>query len=346
MAERREMAEGAAGAETIPRPSTESPVAVLYTGGTFGMLPGTDGLAARLDLRADVAALADASVPWTYAQTDRAIDSAEADPGVLAALADRIRDLVDVEQPRGVVVIHGTDTMVHGAAHTAFALADLAVPLVFTGSQRPLGAEGTDAPGNFRDAFAAVARGRVPGIAIAFDGRLLPAVRAVKRSSESLFGFTAHRPAAEGAIGVDDATAAALAAARGREFPRIGLVTASPGLSARQLDAVLEDCPAGVVLECYGAGTAPVLAGGLAAPLRRAAERGTVVVAVTRCEHGSVDLGRYAVGSALAEAGVVGGGDMTAEAAVGKLAALGRAGFTGEALRELIARNLIGERSG
>lgn len=328
-------------------------VAVLYTGGTFGMVPSPQGLVANPDLGTEIAQLvADreaagaAVVPWTYSVAPAAIDSAEVDMPTLGNLADLIRETAVRDEPRAVVVIHGTDSMAYSASLAAFALADLEVPVVFTGSQLPLAAEESDAARNFDHAFDAAVRGLPPGVWIAFGNRILPAVRASKRSSESFFAFDAVRPLAEGAVGVSAAVGDRLRAASGREAPRVGLVKVSPGLSGAQLSAVLVDCPAGIVLECYGSGTAPMLSGGLVEPVREATARGSVVLAITQCSDGAVDLGRYAVGSSLAQAGAVSGGDLTAEAALGKLVALSRAGFAGEELRELLTANLVGERRG
>lgn len=336
---------------TAKTPS-DRPVAVLYTGGTFGMVPSPNGLVPNPQLGTEVENLVTdreasgaASVPWTYAATEIPIDSAEVDMPTLGNVADTLREIIARENPRAVVVIHGTDSMAYNSAHAAFALADLDVPIVFTGSQLPLGTPQNDAARNFRLAFDAASRGLAAGVWIAFDSRIMPAVRATKRSSESFYAFGASRPLAEGSVGVDATVAANLQDAVGREAPRVGLVKVSPGLTAAQLSAVLADCPTGVVLECYGLGTAPMLSGALAEPLREATARGTVVLAVTQCDHGNVELGRYAVGSALVDAGVLNGGDLTPEAALGKIVAFARAGFEGAELRELLAANLVGERS-
>jgi L-asparaginase len=335
-----------------PGPVECGSVAVLYTGGTFGMTSTPRGLAPNPHLGGELAELVermhdeDAPAPhWTYHETPRAIDSAELQPEGMGRLADSIRTIVQDESPAGVVVIHGTDTMAYSAAHAAFALADLHLPVVFTGAQFPLGSPDSDAGRTFSDAFEAVRRGAVDGVSIAFGGRMLPAVRAVKRSSESLDAFAAPRLRAPEVEGADPELRAALRAAIGRPAPRVGLVKVSPGLTAAQLRAVFEECPAGVVLECYGAGTAPMGSGGLAPVIRAAADRGTAVVAVTQCEDGSVELSRYAVGSALAGAGVLPGGDMTTEAALGKLGALLRAGLSGAGLAAALGRNLLGERA-
>jgi L-asparaginase len=326
------------------------PVAVLYTGGTFGMVTTPRGLAPDPHLKKQIESLVgrmstgEAAPTWTYETTARAIDSAELQPGSMAELADGIRKIVDAQHPVGVVVIHGTDTMAYSAAFAAFALADADVPVVFTGAQVPLGMPGSDAPDNFAQAFAAASEGTPAGTWIAFGGRLLPAVRATKRSSRSLDAFATSRPLAPGSSGAPPELTAALTRAAGRDAPRIGLVKVSPGLTGGQLAAALTECPAGVVLECYGSGTAPMTAGGLTEVVRAGVDGGSIVLAITQCADGGVDLGRYAVGSLLADAGAVAGGDMTPESALGKLAALRRTDLSPERVRALLAQNILGER--
>ncbi|HMX54625.1 MAG TPA: asparaginase, partial [Plasticicumulans sp.] len=79
------------------------------------------------------------------------------------------------------------------------------------------------------------------------------------------------------------------------------------------------------------------------AALAAACARGVVVVVVTQCLEGRAELGVYAAGSALARAGCIGGADMTAEAALTKLAYLFAVGLDPAAVRAEIARDLRGE---
>jgi len=341
------------GSVAAVRPRASRPLAVLYTGGTFGMVPSAHGLVPNPRLRSEIEGLMAGvrrtdgqPIEWVYSETERAMDSAEMDCEALGRLADQLREIITRDDPRAVVVIHGSDTLAYSAAFAAFALADLATPIVFTGAQLPIGFEGTDAIDNFSLAISAPGRQALQGVHIAFGGSVLPAVRATKRSAQSLQAFNAPRPLAAEPVGVDDRLAGALRRAAGAPAPRTGLVKVVPGVNAPQLVAAMNECPTGIVLECYGSGTAPAVSGGLADAIRAATGRGTVVLAVTQCEDGSVVLDRYAVGSALADAGAISAGDMTSEAALGKLGALARAGFAGAELRDHLGTNLIGERHG
>lgn len=337
-----------------PDPSTRR-LLVVYCGGTFGMEDRGEGLEARTALDDAIAVLVrGASEPvgphieWELAKPQRIIDSAEADHGTALATADVIRDRCTASARTpfdAVLVVHGTDTLAHSAAENAFALADLETPIVFTGAQYPLGTPGGDAEQNFRDAFVAALREATPGVRIVFGGASLAAVRSVKRSSERFDAFVAHRAVADGASGITEALAAALAAAAHRDAPRVGLLTVVPGLPGALLTAALDAFSDGLVLECYGAGTAPLTSRTALGILSDAVQAGTPVLAITRCEDGRVDLSRYAVGKAMERAGVIGGSDLTAEAAVAKLRTLRRCGYSGERLRRLLHRNLIGEQT-
>lgn len=338
-----------------------APILLVYAGGTFGMRDRGRGLEAPVDLRTemdDVLGSGDPSDargrahPWIHARAPFIGDSSQTGHGGGLELADLIRSASADRHIGGAVVVHGTDTLAHVAAQTAFALADLALPVAFTGSQAPLGTSGGDAEENLRDAFAwsaessnsAVSSSGGAATVIVFGGRTLPAVRVTKRSSEEPDGFHAPLPLAASAVGIDDGLARALASSADRQAPRVGILTAAPGLPAALVEAAVTAFPDGVVLEGFGAGTFPLDEGRIPAAIRRAVDAGTPVITTTRCSGGAVGLSRYAVGAELGEAGAIGGSDLTAEAAVGKLRALVRAGLTGEELARRFAENLIGEQ--
>lgn len=328
------------------------PLLVVYTGGTFGMRDTSEGLAVTADLEAVLIDLLGTVEPdphrrqWTYVPLPRTIDSADADLSHALRVAATVRE--HAAHARGVIVVHGTDTLAYTAAVAAFALADLRVPVIFTGAQRPIDHAGSDAPANFAQAYQET--DGEPGVRIAFGGCVLPAVRAIKQSSVDDVAFAAHQPIAPGAR-LPASLAARLAELGARDvppgaaLPSVGLLRVFPGLDPRLVTAAAQLYPDGLVLECYGAGTAPMSTPGMADSLRAATRAGTPVVAITQCQTGGVELDRYAVGAALVQAGVWAGHDLTAEAALAKLGVLSAVGLDARAMQEAVSMNLVGEQS-
>ena len=320
-------------------------VLVFATGGTIGMRETDAGLLPDPDFAEVLEALVDEvcaplGIDRRVNHLLPPIDSANAEAETAPRIARAIRARVRTQRPRGVVVTHGTDTLAYTAARLAFELADLGVPVVVTGSQLPHGAPGGDAVANLSLAIRAAVRA-APGapVAIAFGGRLLPAVRATKHDSLSLAAFRAEAPLGADAAGLPapDESDPATAPARVLAFRFV------PAVTAPDLRAAVGGGPNGLVLECYGSGNAPVGRPGMLGALREVCSA-IPVVAVTQCATGGVDLGRYAVGRELAATGVIDGGDLTLEAATAKLGFLLDRGHRGRELRRLMERNLVGER--
>lgn len=270
-----------------------------------------------------------------------AIDSANIDAQTAPRIARLIKARVAASKPRAVVVTHGTDTMAFTAARLAFDLANLGCPVVVTGSQRPRSHPQSDVRANLSLAIrAAVQANPEAPVSIAFGAQLLPAVRAVKTHTHKLDAFRAARELVPGHTGVprelqqhnDRATAA-----------RVISVRLVPALTAEDLLAAVGGNPDGLVIETYGAGNAPMAKPGFSEALRQIADK-IPVVSVTQCAEGTVDTGLYAVGSQLAECGVIDGADMTLEAAVAKLSFGLDAGLEGAPLKSLFQLNLTGER--
>jgi L-asparaginase len=271
----------------------------------------------------------------------------DADLGHALSVAALLRR--NLHGARGAVVIHGTDTLAYVAAVAAFALSDVSVPIIFTGSQRSVREEGSDADANFAAAYRA-ALCSPSGVQIAFGGALIPAVRAIKHSSEADAAFAAVRAAAPGGVGIaaapwrfQDFSGIAVSAS-GSDAPSVGLLRVFPGLKPDLVRAAARLYPDGLVLECYGTGTAPVSSPGMLRAVAEAADAGIPIVVVTQCQTGSVRLERYALGGALQRAGVWSGGDLTADAALAKLGVLAALGLDREERRIAFTRNLVGEQ--
>ncbi|MGB8975589.1 MAG: asparaginase [Pseudomonas capeferrum] len=320
---------------------------VLYTGGTIGMLETPEGLAPAggfdTRMREHFAQMADApQLQWTLQEMNPLLDSANMQQHNWLAMRDAIVEAVDVAGHDGVLVLHGTDTLAYSAAALSFLLLGLPVPVLLTGSMLPAGVPGSDAWDNLCGALRQCEQGLEEGVQLYFHGQLLHGCRASKLRSEAFDAFAAlprHR---------DGERATALPAELGYKHPRqpvnLALMPVFPGLQAGHLRALLDSGVQGLLLECYGSGTGPSDDQALLDALQAARQRGVMLVAISQCPEGSVVFDTYAAGNRLRGAGLVSGGGMTREAALGKMFALLGAGLDAAAAEQWFALDLCGER--
>jgi L-asparaginase len=327
-------------------------ILVLHTGGTLMMKPaGGGGLrpdAYGRDLLAELPILARAADVTTRILFD--LDSGDMQPEHWVALARAVHGALSEEGFDGVVVVHGTDTLSYSASALALMLGPLPRPVVLTGAQRPLVEVRTDARQNLVDAVLAATL-PIPEVCVAFASRVLRGARSMKRDSWALAAFDSPSCAPLAELGVDVEVAShvrpaakELAPFDPRLEPRVLAVRIFPGLDPALVAGALRVGVKGLVLEAYGTGNFPKLAGSLIPALDEARERGVPVLVVSQCPRGVVDMGRYAGGAAAAAAGAISGGDMTVEAALAKMMiGLGRTSSLTE-LRAWLERDVVGER--
>ncbi|VXB07653.1 Asparaginase [Pseudomonas sp. 8AS] len=319
---------------------------VLYTGGTIGMQMSAAGLAPasgfEARLRAEQAAHPECPVPaWQFAELLPPLDSANMTQANWLAMRDAIVHAVDEDGVDAVLLLHGTDTLAYSAAALSFLLLGLDVPVLLTGSMQPAGVPGSDAWPNLFGALALLVEGVEPGVHLYFNGQLLHGARASKLKSEAFDAFQdTRRPRHGQAV---DTLPAALHYRQPRRPVALAVQPLFPGLSAAQLRAVLASGAEALLLECYGSGTGPSDNPEILAALREAHARGVVLAAISQCAQGHVEFGVYAAGSALAQAGLVSGGGMSREAALGKLFSLLGTGLPQAEVERLFALDLCGE---
>jgi L-asparaginase len=286
------------------------------------------------------------------------LDSSDIGPDEWAALAGEVAGARATHD--GIVIIHGTDTMAYTAAALSFALVGLDRPVVLTGSQRPLGEIRTDARRNLVDAVDLATR-ELPEVGIAFDGRLYRGNRATKGDAWSYAAFASPGCAPLARLGLDVEIGAHLRHARepfaadGRFDARVAVCYALPGMEPSLLGRLVGDARAssgdadairGVVLAAFGVGNVPMRTRAVAAEVRRLVDAGVTVLVVTQARAGAVDLGLYANGVGLQEAGAIAGGDLGLEAAVTKLMhALALWPDDAAARRAYLLRDVAGERT-
>lgn len=284
-------------------------ILLIYTGGTIGMIrtekgfvPGAGVVEAAI---ADMTAGAGADID--IETLDPLIDSAAATPETWMRIAHCVEAARDYA---AVIITHGTDTLAFTAGALSLALAGLQKPVVITGAMRPLTVSDSDGRRNLRDAVHA-AQSLAPGVWVQFAGRTLHGARLRKVHSTALDLF---RDTPGDAPPLFPGERPAVNALSPR---RVGVFSVYPGACIDLLDHMASHCD-GIVLNCYGAGTAPD-APGLRAALETARLRDAPVIAVSQCGEGGIDLGVYAASGPLREAGVIDGRDITQEMAYVKL---------------------------
>jgi L-asparaginase len=309
-------------------------VYIAYTGGTIGMKL-VDGRYQPVpnflqSLMAANPAFHHPQLPtYTISQYQPLLDSPNMTPADWSRIARDIRDHYD--EFDGFIVLHGTDTMAYSASALAFMLDGLGKPVIFTGSQIPLGEIRNDAQENLIASLLLAADYAIPEVCLYFHKKLFRGCRVVKVDADGFDAFDSPncRPLAELGVAVEvnwgvvrPSPTQPLTLHQLTSPGEVGVLRLYPGMSARILENVLQPPLRGLILQTYGSGNAPDHDREFLRVLAEATSRGVIIVDCTQCLRGTVDLTKYATGSALAEAGVISGFDMTAEAALTKLAYL------------------------
>ena len=258
------------------------------------------------------------------------LDSSDMGPSDWVKIANTIES--GYEEFSGFVVIHGTDTMAYTASALSFMFSNLAKPVVFVGSMLPFGEVHSDARRNLACAILVASTG-LSEVAIFFNDRLLRANRATKVDSAGLGAFDSPNVTPMAMMGTELVFAQHADMEPVRPFPAasfhvdtqletgIVVIRLVPGFVDLEPFAGGTNVK-GIVLQLYGTGNAPGRKTSFVNWVKKLVEKGVILVACSQCLRGRVELGEYAVGKQLEEAGVVSAMDMTTEAAVTKLAHL------------------------
>ena len=261
------------------------------------------------------------------------IDSSDVEPSLWVELAGLIE--ARYEDYDGFVILHGTDTMAYSASVLSFMIEGLTKPVIFTGSQLPIGAPRTDGKENLISAVEIAAakdndgHALVPEVCICFDNILMRGNRTSKLNSDNFRAFRSENcpPLAEAGISIRYNNDLIIKPSDWNERPifhkhidtRVSILKIHPGITPQVVKDILcsKDSRA-VIIETYGAGNAPSK-GWFIDLVKEASQMGKVLLNVTQCKLGSVDMDIYATGKCLKEAGVLSGYDSTTEGALAKL---------------------------
>ncbi len=336
----------------------ETSILLIYTGGTIGMIADNS---------------TGALVPFNFKNIDNQIpelgkfnynlgfhcfepilDSSNMNPDVWVELAQIIKK--NYEDYDGFVVLHGSDTMAYTASALSFLLENLNKPVIFTGSQLPLGVLRTDGRENLITAIE-IAAGKeddtpiVPEVCIYFENRLMRANRTTKYNAENFNAFVSGNLPLLADVGVyikynkNIILKPNFKKLKAHRYMDTGVAVLKlfPGISAEFVESFLKISGLkAIVLESFGSGNAPSEPWFIDS-LKAAIDSGLVVLNVTQCMTGSVEHGKYETSIKLDETGVISGRDITTEAALAKLMYLFGEGHDNKAVKKLLNMSLRGE---
>ncbi|NCC25668.1 MAG: L-asparaginase 1 [Deltaproteobacteria bacterium] len=331
-------------------------ILIISTGGTIGMRRTSRGFAPEPGFLAEqMATMSELGHPlmpeYSIHEFDPILDSAEMGPRDWNRIVQGLsRNYADHD---GFVVIHGTDTMAYTASALAFMLEGLAKPVILTGSQIPLCEVRNDARDNLITSMFLAANHDLPEVCICFGGRILRGCRSVKVDADALDAFASPRFPDLGTAGRNIRLRSDLirpAPEPGTPLKTIPMLEAMvgafrlfPGISADFVENILDRPLKGLIIETFGVGNGPSRNERFIQALKKGCDRGTVIVNCSQCLRGRVEPHGYATGSALTRAGVVSGGDMTAEAALTKLILLFSRDLSPDQVKTVLQFDLRGE---
>jgi len=271
------------------------------------------------------------SQSMTATSFNNPIDSSNMDPSHWVKIAEIIESHYDTHD--GFVVLHGSDTMSYSASALSFMLENLNKPVIFTGSQLPIGDLRTDAKENLITSIqlASLHQDNIPVIqevGLYFEYKLYRGNRTTKINADHFEAFTSPNfpPLVKSGVNLQIQHNLLIKNNSRRKLKVHKLMSESvviiklfPGIQKLTLETIFKIPKLeGVVLETYGSGNAPTATWFLDI-IKEAISRGIYIVNVTQCSGGMVHMGQYQTSQIMQDIGIISANDMTTEAAVTKM---------------------------
>ncbi|TCD21079.1 type I asparaginase [Pedobacter psychrodurus] len=332
-------------------------ILIIYTGGTIGMVNDPiNGMLIPFDfeqIKENVPELNRLDYDLDVHSFNPVLDSSNMDPEIWKTLAELVYHKYD--QYDGFVILHGSDTMAFTASALSFMLENLAKPVVLTGSQLPIGEIRTDAKENLITALEIAATKEdgialFPEVCIYFDSQLFRGNRSIKYNSEKFEAFRSpnYPILAEAGVHLQFYRNYILKTPKGElklhtNFnSNIGVLKLYPGITPQAVQAITDSKVDAIILETFGSGNTTTAQWFLDS-LRQAILNGKIIIDISQCKKGSVQLGRYETSRELLKMGILSGYDLTFEATVTKLMFVMGLGLSIEESRKLMEESLRGE---
>jgi L-asparaginase len=334
-------------------------ILLIYTGGTIGMIKDyPSGTLKAFDfnkLVSNIPELSQLECKIESISFKKAIDSSNMDPSHWVSIATIIEKHYD--RYDGFVVLQGSDTMSYSSSALSYMLENLSKPVIFTGSQLPIGDLRTDAKENLITSIQIAAlqennQAVIQEVCLYFEYKLYRANRTTKINAEHFEAFTSlNFPAlAESGVHLKINHNYLLKNQKSKKLTvhkmmdtNVAIFKLFPGFSRELLGAILNTPNLkALVFETYGAGNAPT-DDWLLSDLKEAIKKGLHIVNVTQCSGGSVIMGRYSTSEELKKLQLIDGGDITSEAAITKLMYLLGSGVSHKSFRTIFETSLRGE---
>jgi L-asparaginase len=309
-------------------------ILLIYTGGTIGMMKDFESGALKAfdfnQLLDKIPELKQLDCQIETFSFEKPIDSSNMNPEKWVQIAKIVEE--NYSKFDGFVVLHGSDTMSYSASALSFMLENLAKPVVFTGSQLPIGDLRTDAKENLITAIQIASLQQkskpvIQEVGLYFEYKLYRGNRTTKINAEHFNAFASpnYTELAESGVHLK-INATALLSKSTKKFivhkeldDNVVIVKMFPGINELLLSSIVA-IPnlKGIILETYGSGNAPT-EDWFIQILKKAIKKGLYVINVTQCSGGSVSMGHYETSTQLKKIGIISGKDITTEAAITKL---------------------------